>query len=67
MIEFKIGQTVQRTDPGGDKVVREVQCEDDVSYHTGLQSKGYKYELITAPIKKPRLYTGAPVCESCEG
>lgn len=61
MIEFKLGQTVQRQDPGGEVVHRDINTQADIDYHTDLQNKGYVYTALR------KMYTGEGVCTSCEG
>ena len=66
MTTLEIGQTVQRKDPGGDIVVRDIVVPEDLAYHQDLQTKGYEYTII-AGTAKPNLYTGGSVCTACEG
>jgi hypothetical protein len=69
MITFQRGQTVQRKDPGGDIVTRDIVTAEDVKYHTELQSRGgYTYTMVVdVPKTSPKVYTGEAVCMSCEG
>ena len=68
MITFQRGQTVQRKDPGGDIVTRDIVTAEDVKYHTELQAKGYVYTMVVdVPKTSPNVYTGEGVCVSCEG
>lgn len=46
-MQFKIGQTVSRLDPGNHEVMFSVQNERDMQYHTDLQARGYLYTDIT--------------------
>lgn len=67
MITFQRGQTVQRKDPGGDIVVRDIVTAEDVKYHSELQNKGYIYTMVKDVPKAGKIYTGEGVCTSCEG
>lgn len=81
-MQFKIGQTVVRHDPGNHEVTFSVQNSQDVKYHTDLQARDYPYTDVSkraeidfdlptvapAPMSKPRVHvTGENVCVACEG
>lgn len=54
-MQFKIGQTVVRLDPGNHEVPFSIQNESDVKYHTDLATRGYTYTDITR-VKASELF-----------
>lgn len=47
-MQFTIGQTVVRHDPGGHQTTFSINSSKDVQYHEDLAGRGYRYTVIGA-------------------
>ncbi len=62
---MQIGDKIQRKDPQGNIVIRDILTEEDLAYHTDLATQGYEYKVIGKANQA--IDPGAKVCISCEG